>query len=218
MHHGRKPGTDAARDLLALASSTGGLEALRIVLGTLPRGYPAAIAIVHHRMPAHAHLLCELLSEWSALDIRDASEGDRLLPGRVLIAPPDRHMIVRPDRTITLRDGPPVHHVLSSADPLFESAAAVYGARLTAIVLTGHDGDGSGGVREVRRHGGTVIAQDPATAMCGDMPRSSIATGSVDLVLTLEEIAARLLARGVDELVRSRAAADASSDRPADHS
>lgn len=218
MHHGRPSESDVARDLVVLAASTGGLDALRTVLAALPAGYPAAIGVVQHRMVAHAHLLCRLLTEWTALDVRDAIEGDRLLDGRVLIAPPDRHMIVRADRTITLQDGPPMHHLRSSADPLFTSGAEVFGARLTAIVLTGHAGDGSGAVHAVRRHGGTVIAQDPASAVCGEMPRASIATGQVDLVLTLEEIAARLVAGGVDALARSGALAGAFSERPTERS
>jgi two-component system chemotaxis response regulator CheB len=110
-------------------------------------------------------------------------------------------MTITGDRTVALVGGGPINHVLSSADPLFASAALAFGSRLIAVVLTGHDGDGSAGVRSVRLHGGTVIAQDPATARCGDMPRSAIATGVVDLVVPLDDMGSTI-ARLVREAER----------------
>jgi chemotaxis response regulator CheB len=185
----------AARDLVAIAGSSGGMEALHAICGSLPADFPAAIAIVQHRMTSHAHLLAELLGTWTPLAVRDASDGDLLVAGTIFIAPPDRHMTITAARTIALVEGLPIHHVLSSADPLFETAALVYGERLTAVVITGGDGDGSTGIVEVKRRGGTTIAQDPATAACGDMPRNSIRTGMIDRVLALESIAEALVAR-----------------------
>jgi chemotaxis response regulator CheB len=184
-----------AGDLVVFAGSMGGLDALRTIFSALPSDFGGAIGVVQHRMATHGALLCELLRTWTTLDVRDAQHGDPLLAGQVLIAPADRHMTITHERTIALLAGRPIRHVLSSADPLFETAAAVYGSRLTAVVLTGGDGDGSTGVRAVKEHGGTVFAQDPKTAACPDMPLSAIATGSVDRVLQLDEIAAAVVAR-----------------------
>jgi chemotaxis response regulator CheB len=187
--------SEPARDLVVIAGSAGGLAALRAIFAALPADFPASIAVVQHRMAAHGQILCELLRSWTPLDVRDAQEGDAILTGRILIAPPDRHMTITPARTVALLAGRPIHHVLSSADPLFETAAEVFGARLTAVILTGGDGDGSPGVRSVKERGGTVFAQDPATAASASMPLSAIATGAVDRVLPLDAIAAALVER-----------------------
>jgi two-component system chemotaxis response regulator CheB len=177
---------------VGFAASSGGLHALHHVLGALPATFPAAIAIVQHRLAGNERMFGDLLSRWTRLRIRDAEERDVLVPGTVFIAPADQHMRVTLDRTIALARGAPIHHVLSSADPLFISGALAYGPRFIAVVLTGGDGDGSDGVRHVRVRRGTVIAQDPATASNDEMPRHAIATGAVDLVLPLDEIAAAL--------------------------
>lgn len=111
-------------------------------------------------------------------------------------------MTITLERSIVLTDGERISHVLSSADPLVESAALAYAGRLTAVVLTGGDGDGATGMVEVRRHGGTTIVQDPDTAACGDMLRSAIATGTVDYILPIDAIAEALVSR-VREAVAS---------------
>jgi two-component system, chemotaxis family, protein-glutamate methylesterase/glutaminase len=198
----RAPGP--ARDLIVIAGSSGGMEALHTICRALPPDFPAAIAIVQHRMKAHAELLAELLTGWTTLVVSDATEGAVLQAGTIYIAPPDRHMTVTLARTIALIDGVRIRHVLSSADPLFESAALAYGDRLTAVVLTGHDGDGSDGIVAVKRHGGTTIVQDPDTAACGEMPRSAIATGAVDHVLPLHSIADALVARVREPMTSGR--------------
>jgi two-component system chemotaxis response regulator CheB len=178
--------------LVGLAASSGGLHALHHVLGALPGSFPGAIAVVQHRRAGNERMLGDLLSRWTKLRLRDAEEGDVLVPGTVFIAPADRHMRITSDRTVALTRGAPIHHVLSSADPLFTSGALAYGPRFVAVVLTGGDGDGSGGVRQVRQRHGTVIAQDPTTASNDEMPRHAIATGVVDLIVPLDGIAAVL--------------------------
>lgn len=190
----------AAQDLVVLAASLGGLEALQVICRALPADFPAAIAIVLHRLPTHAGLLAQVLSRSTALPVVDVREGELLVPGTVYIAPADLHMTITSEATVALIDGGPIHHVLSSADPLFASAAVAFGSRLTAVVLTGGDGDGAAGVRSVKLEGGTVFAQDPNTAVCGDMPRKAIATGMVDAVLALDAIAPALTARVCDDL------------------
>lgn len=193
-----------SRDLVVIASSSGGMDALRTICLAIPRDFPAAIAIVQHRMSAHAHLLAELLDGWSTLPAVDATEGAMLLAGTIYVAPPARHMTVTLARTVALVDGGRIKHVLSSADPLFESAALAYGDRLTAVVLTGHDGDGAAGIVAVHQHGGTTIVQDPDSAACGEMPRSAIATGAVDRILPLDSIADALVERVRESMASGR--------------
>jgi two-component system chemotaxis response regulator CheB len=192
------PAGSPAPWLIAFAASFGGLHALHRILGALPAELPAAIAVVQHRMVENERVLGELLSCWTGLRVRDAAEGDVLESGTVYIAPAGRHMRITHERTVALAHGGAIHHVLSSADPLFTSAAMAYGPRFIAVVLTGGDGDGSDGIRHVRTWNGTVIAQDPASASNDEMPRHAIATGFVDMVLPLDEIA-RTIARLVSE-------------------
>jgi two-component system, chemotaxis family, protein-glutamate methylesterase/glutaminase len=188
----RPPIASPAPWLVALAASSGGLDALHRVLGGLPAAFPAAVAVVQHRMAENDRILGEILSRWTRLRVRDAEERQVLEAGSVYIAPADRHMEITLDRTIALVRGVPIHHVLSSADPLFASGALVYGSRFIAVVLTGGLADGSDGILQVRLRHGTVIAQDPASASNGEMPRSAIATGVVDLIVPLEAIAQAL--------------------------
>ena len=147
-----------------------------------------------HTAPEGPNLLPQALARHTRLRVKHAEEGDVLRPGVVYVAPPDRHVLINPDETLSLSQGPKVHHTRPSAEPLFESAAAVLRDRLVAVVLTGEDGDGSGAVRAVKRAGGMVIAQDKATSAVFGMPKAAIQTGAVDVVLPLDGIAPALTA------------------------
>lgn len=139
-----------------------------------------------------------MLSRQTDLKIKLAEDGEGPNLGTAYIAPPDRHLCVRPERKLALTEEAPVKSARPAADPLFESAAEAYGSKTIACVLTGTDGDGTHGITAVKTHGGTVIVQDPDTAQFQGMPRSAINTGLVDLVLPLEDIApaiARLVKR-----------------------
>lgn len=118
-----------------------------------------------------------------------AEDGDRPQCGTVYVASPKRHLSITTEGTFQLSNGPLIHHLASSANPLFESAALAFGSNVVAVVLTGGDGDGSDGVPAVAKVGGTVIVQDPRTALIPEMPESAIRTGAVDRVLSLPEIA-----------------------------
>ena len=176
-----------------LAASAGGFEVLRTVVGSLPADFPAAIALVHHRTVKHAELLTQLLARRTHLRVVDATAEARLMRGVVYIAPPDQHLLITPARTIALVGGVTIKHLRSAADPLFVSAAAAYGQRVAAVVLSGYDSDGSDGSRAVRSAGGIVIAQSPPSALVPSMPRSAIATGTVDMVIDPVGIAAALV-------------------------
>ena len=180
-------------DVVAIAASAGGLAALSAILGDLPADFPAAIAIVQHRSPEPSTMLEELLQKRTTLKVRQAEEGDRLTPGIVHIAPPARHLLIRPDASLTLSDSPKVRHCRPAADWLFKTAATAFQSRVIAVVLTGGDGDGSDGIQDVKRMGGRVIAQDRETSQVFGMPLSALQTGSVDAALPIEQIAPRLL-------------------------
>jgi two-component system chemotaxis response regulator CheB len=184
----------AAFDVVALAASAGGLTALSQLLGGLPANFPAAVVVVQHLDPRHRSLMAEILSRRSPLHVKQAQEGDRLHPATVYIAPPDRHLLVNPDGTLSLSKSELVHFVRHSADLLFESVAASFKDRVVAVVLTGTGSDGTMGVQAIKKMGGTVIAQDQATSEFFGMPGAAIQTKSVDLVLPLDEIAAALVA------------------------
>jgi two-component system chemotaxis response regulator CheB len=192
----------AAFDVVVVAASAGGLTALSRLLGSVPEGFPAAIAIVQHLDPRHRSLMADLLNRRSALHTTEAHEGEHLEPRRVYIAPPNRHLLVNPDGTMSLSQSDLVHFVRPSADLLFESVAASYRERVIAVVLTGTGSDGSMGVEAVKKMGGTVIAQDAETAEFSGMPNAAIQTGCVDFVLTLDEIGpalVKLVAGGENE-------------------
>src|SRR2546430_13159184 len=155
---------NAAFDVVALASSAGGLTALSEVLAYLPSDFPAALVVVQHLDPRHRSLMAEILNRRTPLPVQEAEDGNHLLSGRVFIAPPNRHLLVNSDATISLSQSELVHFVRPSADLLFESVAASYKDRAIAVVLTGSGSDGSMGIGAIKKMGGTVIAQDERSA------------------------------------------------------
>lgn len=187
----RFPG--AAFDVIAMAASAGGLKALTTILSALPPTFPAAILIVQHVDPRHKSLMAAILERRTQLAVKEGANGDRLRPGTVYIAPPDYHLLVDGDGTLSLSHSELVHFVRPSADLLFESVAASYRERAIAVVLTGTGSDGAMGVQAIKKMGGTVIAQDEASAEFFGMPGAAIQTGGVDFVLPLDEIASSVM-------------------------
>jgi two-component system chemotaxis response regulator CheB len=184
---------DSAFTIVALAASAGGLKALSLILEHLPSDLPVPIVVVQHLDPRHRSLMAGILSRLTELNVKEAEEGDRLVPGMVLLAPPNRHLLVNPDRTVSLSQSELVHFVRPSADLLFESVAASHKDGAIVVVLTGSGNDGSLGLRAVKKMGGTVIVQEPASCEFTGMPDASIQTGHVDFVLPLNDIPAALL-------------------------
>jgi two-component system chemotaxis response regulator CheB len=189
-----------AFDVVALASSAGGIAAIGHILESLPAGFPAAIVIVQHLDPRHRSLMAEILRRRTNLEVVQAAEGDHIRPGSVHIAPPDRHLLVNRDGSLSLTQSELVHFVRPSADLLFESVAASYGERVIAVVLTGTGSDGSLGVGAIKKMGGTVIAQENAEFV--GMPAAAIKSGHADFVLRLEEIPPALTTLVAEGVVR----------------
>ena len=184
--------------IVAVAASAGGLAAVSHLLAGLPANFGAIIVSVQHLDPRHRSLMHEIVGRRSTLPVTQAVNGMDLEPGHVYLAPPDNHMLVNSDATVSLTQSELVNFVRPSADLLFESVAAAYGERAIAVVLTGAGNDGSMGGTAIKSRGGTVIAQDESFSEFFGMPSAAIRTGAVDFVLSLEEIPAalRLLVAG----------------------
>jgi two-component system chemotaxis response regulator CheB len=182
----------SAFDVVALAASAGGLNALTHVLAALPPDFPAALVVVQHLDRRHRSVMADILARKCRLPVKEAVEGEHLQAGRAYIAPPDRHLLVNPDHSISLTQTELVHFVRPSADLLFESTAASYKDRAIAVVLSGSGQDGAMGVKAIKKMGGTVIVQDAKNAEFTGMPEAAQATGIADFVLPLDDIAPAL--------------------------
>ena len=174
--------------VIAIASSMGGIEALKTVVENLPSDFPGAIIIVQHLSPEYKSHLTQILNRSHTLQVNEASEGMELCAGNIYVATPNKHLIVNQDGTLSLSDAPKEHFVRPSAEYTFRSLASSYQEKAIAVVLTGCDGDGERGVQIIKKMGGKVIAQDRETSQVFSMPESAIKTGCVDLILPLDEI------------------------------
>lgn len=180
----------AGFDAVLVAASQGGLPAFRRIAQALPADFPAPVLYAQHRAPGASDAVVKLLRRTSALEVLEGLDGAALGPGRIVVPAADAVVRITADRRLSLTPG---HPGVTLADELFTSAAAVYGARVLAVVLTGRLRDGSAGVRAVKAAGGRVIAQDPEDAEQASMPWNAVATGCVDLVLDLPRIADALI-------------------------
>lgn len=186
--------TGQGYDIVLLAASAGGLAAISTVLGALPGDFPVPVVVVQHLDPRHRSLMAEILRRRTPLRVVEATDGAVTEPATVYVAPPDDHLLVNPGGRLSLSHSDPVHFVRPSADLLFESAASAFPGRVIGVVLSGTGSDSNMGVRAIDQAGGTVIAQDPALAEFAGMPQAAIATGGVERVLPLNEIAPALVA------------------------
>jgi len=180
--------------VVAVGASAGGLNALSLILGGLPADFPAPVLVVQHLAPDFPSQLAHILSRHTNLHVKQAEQGDRLHAGWAYVAPPGRHLLVGSDRTLSLTQTHKVHYCRPSADVLFASVAASFGPSAVGVILTGGDGDDAAGIEAIRAAGGVTLAQDVPSSQQPSMPRSAAATGAVDFVLPLPEIAAALMA------------------------
>jgi two-component system chemotaxis response regulator CheB len=178
--------------VVGIGASAGGVDALIQIARTLPAEFGAAICVVLHVPATGRSLLAEILGRVSTLPVAVASDGEPVQPGRVYVAPPDRHLTVAGGR-LRLDRGPKENGVRPAVDPMLRSLAAGYGETAIAVVLSGALGDGSAGALAVKQAGGVVIVQDPDDATVPSMPESAIqAVGEVDAALTASELGAAL--------------------------
>jgi len=177
--------------IIAIGSSTGGVQAIECVLTQLPRTTPGII-IVQHMPEAFTAAFAARLNSLCAMDVKEAVDGDRVMPGRVLIAPGGRHMqVVRSGAryVVTVRDGPLVNRHKPSVDVLFKSVAHHAGRNAVGAILTGMGDDGARGLLEMRQAGARTVAQDEASSVVFGMPREAIRLGAAADVRPLGDLA-----------------------------
>lgn len=189
-HAGRRPA-----ELVAIGASTGGPSAVMDVLRALPASFPAPIAVVVHIGASFSSALAEWLSTQARRTVAHARDGEPIAgaAGRVVLAPPDRHLVVRAGR-FALVDAPAVHSCRPSVDVLFESIARELGGAGVGCLLTGMGRDGARGLLAMRQRGALTIAQDEATSVVYGMPREAAELGAAERILPLADIAPALAA------------------------
>ena len=184
--------------VVVVASSTGGPPALQTLFSSIQEPIPVGFAVAQHMPPDFTRAFAERLNRYSALEIREAADGDSILPGRVLIAPGGYNLetFCRGSDVFVKVTEPKSHQrYIPSADVLFASAAPLFGSRLLGVVLTGMGNDGARGVQAVKEHGGSVLAEDEESCVVFGMPKEAIATGKVDAVIPLPLMCREILRR-----------------------
>jgi two-component system chemotaxis response regulator CheB len=187
--------TRTTNKIIAIGTSTGGTQALQQVLTTLPANSPGIIIVQH--MPEHfTRSFAERLDSLCEIEVREAENNDSVAPGRALIAPGNRHMLLKRSGAryyVEVREGPLVSRHRPSVDVLFKSAARTAGANAVGVIMTGMGRDGAEGLLEMRQAGARTLAQDEASCVVFGMPREAIALGAAEETLSLQRIPRRML-------------------------
>ena len=181
------------KDIIVVGTSSGGVEALTTLVGGLPPDLQASVFVVMHTSPDSPGVLADILDRKGPLPATNARNRERIRPGHIYVAPPDYHLLVDPG-VVRVTHGPKENRFRPAVDPLFRSAAQVYGPRAVGVVMTGGLDDGTSGLWAIKRLGGTAIVQDPQEAFMPSMPQSAMNRVEVDYCLPVAEIAP-LLAR-----------------------
>lgn len=187
----------SSEKLIAIGASTGGTEAIRQVLQPLPATSPALL-ITQHMPPGFTRSFAERLNKLCQITVKEAEDGERVLPGHAYIAPGDRHLELSrsgANYQVKLNDGPPVNRHRPSVDVLFRSVAQFAGRNAVGVILTGMGNDGAMGMLEMHRAGAYTLAQNEASCVVFGMPREAIATGGVSEVVELDRMSQRMLAQ-----------------------
>ncbi|MDR7308670.1 chemotaxis response regulator protein-glutamate methylesterase [Rhodoferax saidenbachensis] len=181
--------------VVAIGTSTGGTQALEAVLTSLPRVCPGLV-IVQHMPEKFTEAFANRLDSLCKLEVREAKSGDRVIPGRALIAPGGRHMLLKRSGAqyhVEIVDGPPVSRHRPSVDVLFRSVAKCAGRNALGVIMTGMGDDGARGLKELHDVGARTLAQDEETCVVYGMPKEAVKLGAVDRVLPLNDIPAEIL-------------------------
>lgn len=178
---------------IVMGLSSGGMGALRTILPALPADYGVPVIIVQHIGASSESYWIEALNKSCMIAIKEADEKEKIEPGHVYIAPPNYHLLLEKDGTLSLSNDERVNYAKPSIDVLFETAAEACGRRLVGIVLTGSNNDGAEGLRKIKARGGLAVVQDPASAESSFMPQAAMEAAKPDYILSLEGITQLLL-------------------------
>lgn len=186
---------ETTHKIIAIGASTGGVQALTCVLSSMPADSPGTLVVQH--MPAQfTRSFAERLNETCAVQVKEAADGDHIIPGRVLIAPGGYHMVLQRSGAsyyVAIKDGPAVCHQKPSVEVLFNSVAKYAGANAVGAILTGMGNDGAKGLLALKEAGAHTIAQDEATCVVFGMPREAIRLNAAEAIVPLEKISAALI-------------------------
>jgi two-component system chemotaxis response regulator CheB len=195
---GRRPPIADRIDVLAIGASTGGPKALTTLFSAFPASLPVPVVVVQHMPPLFTRLLAERLSAKSSLRVREATDGDPLAPGEVLVAPGDLHMAVEGSAStphVRTYTAPVENSCRPSVDPLFRSVAQVFGPHTLGVVLTGMGRDGLLGADAIRTAGGQIVVQDEASSVVWGMPGFVARAGLADAVVPIDAMAREIVRR-----------------------
>jgi two-component system chemotaxis response regulator CheB len=184
--------------VVAIGTSTGGTQALEAVLTKLPATV-AGIVIVQHMPEKFTAMFADRLNSLCKIEVREAQNGDRVLPGRALIAPGARHMMLKRSGAqyyVDVVDGPVVNRHKPSVDVLFRSVAQVAGRNALGVIMTGMGDDGARGMKEMHDAGAQTVAEDESTCVVFGMPKVAIDLGGVDRIIPLDRIPQEIIAYG----------------------
>ncbi len=179
--------TGYTHDIIVAGASTGGVEALSLLVRGLPADLDAAVFVVLHLSPQSPSHLPEILSRRGPLPASHPRDGEAIQRGHIYVAPPDRHLLIEAGR-VRVVYGPKENRFRPAVDALFRSAALAYGARVAGVVLTGALDDGAAGLWAIKQWGGIAVVQDPREAMFAGMPESALEYVAVDYCVSVEEM------------------------------
>jgi two-component system chemotaxis response regulator CheB len=205
----------AKQDIVVIGASAGGMEALQTLVGRFPAELLASVFVVWHLSPGAKSILPSVLSKAGPLRAAHPEDGDRIEPGRIYVAPNDHHMLLEKGY-IRVARGPKENRFRPAIDPLFRSAAYIYGPRVIGVILTGALDDGTAGLWTIKLRGGTAIVQDPSEALIRSMPLSALDNVSVDHRLPAAEIG-DLIARLAREEAPARVGVNPEEDEKTRH-
>src|SRR5262245_28380544 len=179
----------ACHDIVTIGASAGGVETLVKLVATLPADLPAAVFVVLHMPADSVSVLPQILNRAGPMDVIAADDCAPIQHGRIYVAPPDRHLLLK-EGFISVINGPKENRHRPAIDPLFRTAARIYGSRVIGVLLTGAGDDGVIGLRAIKARGGLAIAQDPADAVVPELPLAAIdAVPDIDHVVRIDALA-----------------------------
>jgi len=177
---------------IVVGASAGAVEALSVILPTLPRDFPSPLLVVVHVPPDGRSILADLFRQKCRMEVREAEDKESIQAGTIYFAPSDYHLLVELDGRLSLSSDEPVSYSRPSIDVLFETAADAYGPGLIGVVLTGANEDGAKGLRAIREAGGIALVQHPELAQARDMPLAALRACPGARPMSLPEIATYL--------------------------